>query len=127
MSVWEPGFYTAEQIGVLNDKYRELMRTGHVPEGIRLELQMQQEVPFEDLEVKQSPIRGTEDIRPEVVVNLDEIADMPPRVGPGSSTFAWAEFAAAVSDIEEEVLENLGREEIIDLLIDKGIINEEDD
>ena len=125
-NIWMSGFYTSEQIGLLSALHTKLSTTGEASAASRLEVAMANEVPFEDLDVKQSPVKGTEDIRPEVGVNLDEIGDMPPRTGPEATTEAWRHFAAAVTDIEEEVLDNLGRGDIIDLLIDKGIINEED-
>lgn len=53
--------------------------------------------------------------------------EVPPRGGQGSGKKAWVEFAAAASDMDEAVLDSMDRDEIIELMEDRGIIDPEED
>lgn len=54
---------------------------------------------------------------------------LPPRSGRGSGHEKWMEFALKVSDFDKAVLKKLNRDEVVELLEDRGIIEriEEDD
>lgn len=48
--------------------------------------------------------------------------DVPPRTGRGSGVDSWREFAAEVSDFDQSVLDEMSRDEIIQILEDREII-----
>lgn len=48
--------------------------------------------------------------------------EAPPRAGKGSGKEAWTDFALKVSDLGEEVLEKMNRDEIVEILETRGII-----
>ena len=58
-------------------------------------------------------------VKPEKVT---DIIPPPPFTGRGSSREVWLDFAKKVSDIEPEILVTLGRNDIITILVDRGII-----
>lgn len=63
-------------------------------------------------------------VRAEKVIPKD--LEVPPRFGPGASQEKWAKFANAVTDIEEEVVAKMGRDDIIHMLEVKKIITREE-
>ncbi len=53
--------------------------------------------------------------------------EMPPRTGKGSGQLAWSEFAMKVSDLDEAVLSKMNRDEIVEILEQRGIIPTQDE
>jgi hypothetical protein len=51
----------------------------------------------------------------------------PPKVGPGSGTGPWREFAAEVTNSPLQSWDHLGRNEIIELLESQELIGGDDD
>lgn len=53
---------------------------------------------------------------------VEGVLEVPPRAGKGSGVENWKEFAKTTSDLDEEVIESMNRDEIIDMLEAKQII-----
>jgi hypothetical protein len=53
-----------------------------------------------------------------------DVIPSPPFTGRGSTTPAWRDFALTVSEIEPEIVHSMGRNDLIRVLIDRGIIEE---
>ena len=51
----------------------------------------------------------------------------PPRTGRGSGVEQWRDFAFEMTDIDEAVVDEMTREDIIALLEDEGVIGREED
>jgi hypothetical protein len=120
---WGDEFYSPKEIGKLSEIVGEFRRTGDPSAAARLELKMANKVPFDDLVVKGNVQKATAEIRPETSIDI-ALLEIPARAGRGSSQGAWAEFADTVSETPYEILESLTRDEIINLLVDRDIINE---
>lgn len=117
--------YTEEEVRTLRMKMREYRRTGHPDWALRLQVQMDNEVPFADLNIPGTEFRKAA-FWPETQV-ASHLVDLPPRNGAGASTNAWRQFASLVSDVDRNVLDSLGRDEIIQLMIDRNIIPAEEE
>ncbi len=120
---WGDDFYSPKEIGKLSEIANLFRQTGDPSAAARLELKMANKVPFGDLVIGGSIQRASAEIRPETTIDVT-LVEMPARAGRGSSQGAWAEFADVVSETPYEILESLTRDEIINLLVDRGIINE---
>ena len=123
-TAWNDDSYTQDQLGKLSIATRYLHQTGNPGQAIKIELQMEQRTPFSEIvlpgETPYSGRRGS--IRPETSIE-PSLVDEPPRSGKGSGHKAWAEFAELVSTIDSEVLEQFSRDEIIGILVDRDIID----
>lgn len=117
---------SAEQDGVIAKARIEYERRGHPEWVASLNHQIQAGVPFEDLDwPDQKPppnISTRPPIRPETGIDLDLI-HLPPRYGKGSSNSSWREFAKLVTDIEPDIIDDLGRDDLIQLLEDRDVID----
>lgn len=58
-------------------------------------------------------------------VNIDPSIKIPPRHGPGSSTKNWQKFAQEVTDMDEGVIKDTGKNDLIKILEAEGIIERE--
>lgn len=123
-TIWEDDFYNQTELGKLAQAVSEYQRTGDPQAAYRLEAQMADHTPFSEIALDDAAIarRGRPTIRPETTVNLS-LVEEPPRAGKGSGQPAWVIFAEMVTDTEPEVLDSLGRDEIIQLLIDRDVID----
>ena len=84
----------------------------------RIDKMMSDEAPYDDIwKLASSDVR--EMVKPE---KPGEVIEPPPFTGKGSSTANWREFALKVSDMEEEVIHSMGRNDLITVLADRGII-----
>lgn len=126
-SAWSDDFYTQDQLGKLAITTRQLHQTGTPQEAIKIELQMEARIPYEEIVFPhERPTSGPlAPIRPETNIN-PTLVDEPPRSGKGSGHKSWAEFASLVSTIDDEVLEQFSRDEIISILVDRDIIDASD-
>ncbi len=83
-------------------------------------------VPYEDMKIPESSgsqgKRGS--LRPETGIE-PALVDEPPRKGKGSGHKVWAEFAGLVSTIDDEVIDQFNRDELIGILVDRDIIDAE--
>lgn len=61
-------------------------------------------------------------IRPETNVDPETLT-MPTKTGKTGSTKAWQDFAKLVLDMEDEVIDALGRQDLINIMRDKGVIS----
>ena len=122
-NVWNDGFYTEEQIVALTKIHRKFVVSGNPQHAIKLILQMEAHVPFAELEIPGEQKKSLP-VRPETTVDTS-LVDIPPRHGNGSSKAAWAEFAKLVSDMDEEVIDQFTRGEIIEILEQRDIIDPE--
>ena len=83
---------------------------------------MAEEAPYSEIwKMASSDIRDM--VKPEKPA---EVIEPPPYTGKGSTTAAWQEFALRVSDMEEEVIFSMGRNDLVTVLTDRGIINPPD-
>lgn len=116
------GPYADHQYGKLMDKMREYRLTGR-PEWARdLKVQVDAEVPYNDIVLPDEEGAGNAQLFfPETTVAA-HLVQLPTRVGRGSSRNAWIQFASLVSEVEAEVIEALSRDGIIKLMVDRGII-----
>ena len=121
---WSDDFYSQKELGKLSELVTEFRRTGDPSAAQRLELKMSNRVPFDEIVVKGAPQLANAYIRPETHIDIT-LLELPARSGPKSSRAVWLEFASIVSDTEYEVLDSLTRDEMIQLLVDRGIINED--
>lgn len=122
-SPWENPIYSNDQIDKLAIANRNLIRTGYPQRASKLVQQMRDSVPFSEINVTDEFITSN-DLRPETPIDIT-LVDIPPRHGKGSGHDAWAEFASLVSDMDTEVIDQFGRNEIISILEDRDIINAE--
>jgi hypothetical protein len=124
---WSSGFYTDEQMVKLSETYRAFTIGGNTQEALNLELAMALHTPFEEIELPGlmtvAAIEKRRTIRPETGIDA-ALVEQPRPTGPGSSQKAWVEFASLVTEIEEDVLESLSRDEIIDVLVDRDVIDD---
>jgi hypothetical protein len=58
---------------------------------------------------------------------IEEDLEVPDRAGPKSKKALWIDFAMKTTDMEREVLDKMGRDDIISMLEVKGIIDKEED
>ena len=70
---------------------------------------------------------STGPVKPEKPIDNPDDIEIPPRNGKGATKDVWAEFAMNVADVEEEVVDRMGRGDIIAMLEAKGVIPEEGD
>lgn len=110
--------YTTEQLSSLHLAKRRHLQSGRPEMVARINAMVEAEAPYEEIwKTASSDIR--EMVKPEKPA---EVLGHPPYTGKGSSTAAWQEFALRVSDMEEEVIFSMGRNDLITVLTDRGII-----
>lgn len=109
--------YTVEQLEEFGKIKSELYRTGHPTVSLRMELLMEQGVPFDEV-LKVNQERYARAVKPEVPV-----VDLPPPPTKNATNAKWRAFAKKVSDMEPEVIDSMGRTDIRKILVDKGIID----
>jgi hypothetical protein len=118
--------FSPEQEGIITKARIDYDRRGHPEWVARLEHQLRSGVPFEDLNwPDQEPppnISARKPIRPETGVDID-LLRIPPRYGKGSSTDNWREFAKLVLDMEHDLIDDLGRDDLINLIEDRDVID----
>lgn len=120
---WGDDFYSPKEIGKLSEVVTEFRRTGDPSAAARLELKMANRTPYDELVVQGNILKASDDIRPETTIDV-ALLEVPAYHGLGSTRKAWVEFASIVSDTEHEVLDSLTRDQIIGLLVDRGIIDD---
>ena len=109
--------YTTEQNFEMVQAQRELNRTGHPSEVTRIKVWMEEGRPFTEIQKIYRPVKiKPEKLLPEVVV------DHPPMVGKGSGNLPWRAFAKQVSDMDPEIIDSMGKQDLITVLRDKGVI-----
>jgi hypothetical protein len=111
--------YTEKQRGAMWQAQKDFHRTGAPEKAQRVALMMENEHPYQDI---MSYVEGGQPtpVKPEIAT-----ADLPPvpdYTGNKATNSAWRSFAKKVSDMEPEVIDDLGRTDIIKILSDKGII-----
>jgi len=123
--IWNDNDYTNDQVEALVKANREY-RTGGEPQKAQiLAMQVEQGLPFDQIklpgDVSDARARRLA-LRPETTVD-PSLLDVPPRHGKGSGQTVWQEFATLVSTMDEEVIDQFTRDEIIQILIDRDIID----
>ena len=114
--------YTNEEHGKLRQKLTYYQKVGHPEWANRLQLQIDAQVPFFQIELPEDIAAGeSAQIHPETQVAV-HLLELPPRQGTGSSADTWRAFARMVSNITTDVLDNMGRDDIVSILEDRGII-----
>lgn len=101
-------------------RIRELRQTGNPMEATTLDACLAED--------RHPPtnLMGKTGFNPEkdIAVPLQDL-EVPPRAGRGASKTKWGEFALTVADIEPKIIDALERDEIIELLVSRGIIDAE--
>lgn len=110
--------YTAEQSNSLHVAKKRHLHAGRPQVVAQIKTMMANEAPYADIwKIASSDVRSM--VKPEKPA---EAIEPPPFTGKGSTTPAWQEFALRVSDMEEEVIYSMGRNDLITVLADRGII-----
>ena len=107
--------YSPAQVGMIYTKIRELYMAGEAQKSIGMKARLkagQYIAPYE---------YDPNFVWPEKPVAIPGLKP-PRRTGPGSSHDKWRQFAEQVSDIDREVLRAMGRDDIINVLIERHII-----
>lgn len=111
--------YTEKQRGAMWQAQKDFHRTGSPERAQRVALMVENEHPYQDIMDYVETGKGL-DVKPEIpTVDLPPI---PPYTGNKATNPAWRSFAKKVSDMEPEVIDELGRKDIVKILTDKGII-----
>jgi len=113
--------YTTEQHYEMAEAKKRLNRTGHPSAVTRITVWMEEGRPFSEIQKIYQPVT----VKPEVPVSKptsDIVA--PPKSGLGSGTEKWQDFAKEVSDMDHEIIDSMGKQDLITVLKDKGIIDE---
>jgi hypothetical protein len=111
--------YTTKQQGAMWQAQKDFHRTGAPERAQRVALMVENEHPYQDI---MSYVEGGQvlNVKPEVpTVDLPPIPDY---TGNKATNKAWRSFAKKVSDMEPEVIDEMGRTDIITILVDKDII-----
>ncbi len=109
--------YTSEQnLEIAQAKIR-LRRTGHPSTVQRIDLAVSEGKPF----TKVQALYKVSKIKPEKQMEK-MIYDSPPLTGKGSGKGPWQSFAKKVSDMDPDIIDSMGKSDIITVLRDKGVI-----
>jgi len=122
---WSNGTYTDDQLGKLSTAIKHYDQKGEPQHSTKIKIQMDGFVPFENIVLPDYGGNGVKrgSIRPET--NIDpSLVDEPPRSGKGSGQKHWAEFASLVTDMDDEVIDQMSRDELIEILIARDVIDE---
>lgn len=115
------GPYSDTQYGVLIKRMQDYSLSGNPQWSRDIQVQIDAEIPFDKIiipdEVPDIKLRFT----PETSVAA-HLVDMPNRQGANSSRDLWAQFAKLVSTVDHDVIAVLGRDGIVHLMEDRGII-----
>lgn len=110
--------YTTAQLSSIHLAKRRHLQSGRPQVVAKIDLLVSEEAPYDDIwKLASSDIR--EMVKPEKPA---DVIEPPPFTGKGSGTDHWREFALKVSDMETEVINSMGRNDLITVLADKGII-----
>ena len=110
--------YTTEQYFEMATAKRELNRTGNPSAVTRITTWMEEGRPFSEIQKIYQPVK----VKPEIATEIEPGMDHPPIVGKGSGNFPWRKFAKQVSDMDPEIIDSMGKTDIITVLRDKGVI-----
>lgn len=110
--------YTTEQNYEMVQAQRELNRTGHPSEVTRIKVWMEEGRPFSEIQKIYQPVK----VKPEKPVSVEVTLAHPPITGKGSGNLPWRKFAKEVSDMDPEIIDSMGKTDIITVLRDKGVI-----
>lgn len=108
--------FTPEQVGAIKTRVRVLRMKGQPEIAFSLLARLKRGDPIEPWEY------DPEGVRPEKGITAGVVAAHPPFTGPGSGGDAWKRWAISVADVEPQIIENLGRDAVIQLLRDRGIL-----
>lgn len=103
--------YSDKQQTEIDERVRNFEKRGQPERAHKLRVQVADGVAFDELEGKPADVQEEADELPE-----------PPRAGPGSGVDAWRAFAKEVSDLDDEVIDAMGRDEIVSTLEEAEII-----
>lgn len=62
-------------------------------------------------------------VKPEKAVPVEVTYDHPPLSGKGSGSGPWRAFAKMVSDMDPDIIDSMGKSDLITVLRDKGVID----
>jgi len=110
--------YTTEQYYEMARAKIELNRTGNPSAVTRITIWMEEGRPFTEIQKIYKPAR----VKPEIPTPIEATYDHPPMMGKGSGNRPWRAFAKEVSDMDPEIIDSMGKQDLIVVLRDKGII-----
>lgn len=111
--------YTDDQLQSISDAITRLDHAGKPEIGAKIAYMQQEGVSYDEIwELATADVKDL--VRPEKPIS--DIVPPPPTTGPNSSTDRWRRFAKKVSDMDPEVIDSMGRNDLITVLADRGII-----
>lgn len=110
--------YTQEQLDSIYIAKRRIHHAGRPEIAARIDYLMSLEAPYEKVwEVAQADVEAM--VKPE---KPTDVIPPPPYTGREATTEAWRSFAHKVSDMDPEIVDSMGRNDLIRVLSDRGII-----
>lgn len=114
-----PDIYSSEERLEIAQARSRAYSSGRPEIVQRINALLDAEAPFSQIRKLWAPkVKAEVPVAPEVESSLEP----PPMAGAGSGTNAWRAFALQVSDMAPEVIESMGKMDIVTVLKDKGII-----
>jgi len=110
--------YTTEQNYEMAKAKLELDRTGNPSAVTRITVWAEEGRPFTEIQKIYKPVK----VKPEIPVSVAFLTEPPPLMGKGSGNIPWRAFAKEVSDMDSEIIDSMGKQDIITVLKDKGVI-----
>ena len=110
--------YTSEQLHEMALARTKLNRTGHPSAVTRIKIWMEEGRPFSEIQ----KIYQIAKVKPEKPASKEATLDHPPLSGKGSGNVPWRAFAKEVSDMDPEIIDSMGKPDIVTVLRDKGVI-----
>ena len=112
--------YTTEQAHEMAQAKLEMDRTGNPSAVQRINLAIENQLAFKEIQ----KIYKVAKVKPEKELPIEVTYDHPPLTGKGSGNNPWRRFAKTVSDMDPDIIDSMGRDDIIKILRDKGVIDE---
>ena len=111
--------YTDKQRGAMWQAQKDFRITGNPGKAQKVALMIENEHSYQDIMSYVEGGRPTT-VKPEVPTT--DLPPIPDYTGTKATNKAWRSFAKKVTDMEPDVIDSMGRSDIITILSDKGII-----
>ena len=110
--------YTVEQQEEIRAARQKLNRTGHPTLELKMRLLAESQAPFADV------MAVAQDRLVKAVKPTKPVMEIPEPPSRNATTSKWQAFAKEVSSMEPEVIDAMGRSDIVKVLTDEGVIPE---
>ncbi len=104
--------FTSEQSMKIEQARHEFERTGFPEKAQRLELLVEEGASFKEIDAL-------------ITSKGQTTTEQPPLSGKGSGTEAWRDYAKEVSDLDDEVIDDMSKEDLVEALKAQGIVEGE--